>query len=107
MVYTHKMLPCSHCNCTFIFSEGEQEFFAQRNLLNLPKKCPNCRVLARIKRAGGEAQTATVECSDCGAVTIVPFKPKGHKPVYCSDCYRTASKCDVLVLFEEGLQPIS
>lgn len=75
----------------------------------LTKKCPNCRVLARIKRAGGEVQSSTVECDDCGAVTIVPFKPKGYKPVYCTVCYRkaNASKCDVLVLFEEGLQPIS
>lgn len=65
----------------------------------LTKKCPNCRVLARIKRAGGEVQSSTVECDDCGAVTIVPFKPKGYKPVYCTVCYRkaSASKCDVLV----------
>jgi CxxC-x17-CxxC domain-containing protein len=25
-------------------------------------------------------------CSDCGAETIVPFKPKEGRPVYCKEC---------------------
>ncbi len=27
-------------------------------------------------------------CAECGAKTEVPFLPRGHKPVYCSDCFQ-------------------
>ncbi len=27
-----------------------------------------------------------VICSDCGTQTIVPFKPKKDRPVYCKEC---------------------
>jgi CxxC-x17-CxxC domain-containing protein len=26
-------------------------------------------------------------CSECGQDTTVPFKPRGDRPVYCSDCF--------------------
>jgi CxxC-x17-CxxC domain-containing protein len=28
-------------------------------------------------------------CAQCGKDTQVPFQPRGDKPVYCSDCYRS------------------
>lgn len=28
-----------------------------------------------------------ITCSDCGAESQVPFKPKEGRPVYCRDCY--------------------
>ena len=30
-------------------------------------------------------------CSSCGKEATVPFQPRGDKPVYCSDCFRTQS----------------
>jgi CxxC-x17-CxxC domain-containing protein len=29
-------------------------------------------------------------CSRCAKETEVPFRPTNGKPVYCSDCFRTA-----------------
>jgi len=29
-----------------------------------------------------------VTCAKCGKQCKVPFKPRGDKPVYCSDCFR-------------------
>ncbi|MBI4565797.1 MAG: zinc-binding protein, partial [Planctomycetes bacterium] len=26
-------------------------------------------------------------CAQCGKQTQVPFKPRGDRPVYCSDCF--------------------
>jgi CxxC-x17-CxxC domain-containing protein len=26
-------------------------------------------------------------CAQCGKDTTVPFRPRGDKPVYCSDCF--------------------
>ena len=34
----------------------------------------------------------TVQCSDCGKDTEVPFKPDGERPVYCRDCYQKHKK---------------
>jgi CxxC-x17-CxxC domain-containing protein len=28
-------------------------------------------------------------CANCGTETQVPFQPRGTRPVYCRDCYRT------------------
>lgn len=30
-----------------------------------------------------------VVCAECGAQTTVPFKPRGDRPVYCRDCFRS------------------
>ena len=31
----------------------------------------------------------TATCASCGNEARVPFQPRGDKPVYCSDCFRT------------------
>ncbi|MGE3599516.1 MAG: CxxC-x17-CxxC domain-containing protein, partial [Dehalococcoidia bacterium] len=28
-------------------------------------------------------------CASCGKEARVPFQPRGDKPVYCSDCFRS------------------
>ena len=33
-----------------------------------------------------------VDCSQCGEVTEVPFKPDGERPVYCKKCYKPKNK---------------
>ena len=35
----------------------------------------------------GPREMHDATCSECGAQTQVPFKPKEGKPVYCKDCY--------------------
>ncbi len=83
-------LACRDCGNTFVFSAGEQEFFAQKELYNRPRRCPNCRILVRVMRSGENPEkTAEVMCAECGTPTRVPFQPKGYRPVYCSYCFRT------------------
>lgn len=80
-------LVCRDCAKEFLFTSGEQEFFALRGLTNLPKRCPNCRILSRLERSGKDPATSTeLNCSQCDALTRVPFKPTQDKPVYCSVC---------------------
>jgi CxxC-x17-CxxC domain-containing protein len=87
---TDKTLNCSECAAAFVFTEAEQEFYETRNLTNLPKRCPNCRVLSRLKRDGKDLTNVTdVNCAACGTLTKVPFKPQGYKPVYCASCLRS------------------
>ena len=85
--FSDRTLSCQDCSNEFVFTIGEQEFFATKGLKNEPKRCPNCRVSARMARAGGDgSQGTTVDCAECGAKTRVPFQPRGHKPVYCARC---------------------
>jgi len=82
------ILHCIGCGGEFIFSVAEQTFFAQRKLQNIPKRCHNCRVLEKAKRTTSIFNSLSQAfCEACGAVAIVPFKAKGHKPIYCADCF--------------------
>lgn len=31
-------------------------------------------------------------CSTCGKDCMIPFKPSGNKPVYCSDCFEKTNE---------------
>ena len=91
MAYQDKTLTCAECNEGFLFTAGEQEFYAQRGLANEPKRCPTCRQARRATRGGGggrgEREMHPAVCAQCGKETMVPFQPRGDRPVYCSDCF--------------------
>jgi CxxC-x17-CxxC domain-containing protein len=36
-----------------------------------------------------QRQMHTTTCSSCGRDAQVPFVPRGDKPVYCNDCFRS------------------
>src|SRR6185436_18727339 len=36
---------------------------------------------------GGPREMFSAICGECGKPTQVPFKPRGDRPVYCSDCF--------------------
>jgi CxxC-x17-CxxC domain-containing protein len=40
-------------------------------------------------RGGGERTLYPATCSSCGKEAMVPFVPRGDKPVYCSDCFQS------------------
>lgn len=42
--YKDMELVCRSCGQTFIFTAGEQEFYADKGFLNEPTRCPKCRV---------------------------------------------------------------
>ncbi len=94
-----KTLTCRDCGRQFVFTAGEQEFYAQKGFTNQPSRCPECR--ANRKASGGgysgggysaggerrERQMYPAVCASCGKDTMVPFQPSGDRPVYCSDCF--------------------
>lgn len=92
MNFTDKTLKCRECGNDFVFTVGEQEFYQQKGLLNLPGRCPSCRAARRNASSGSRSERApremhTVICAECGVETQVPFLPKNDRPVYCSTCY--------------------
>lgn len=85
IMYQDKSLVCRDCGAEFVFTAGEQEFFAEKGFLNDPVRCRDCRV--NKKQARREKVSYPTVCANCGVQTEVPFVPKNDKPVYCSDCF--------------------
>jgi CxxC-x17-CxxC domain-containing protein len=90
MEYRDKSLVCVECHQSFIWTAGEQLFYADKNFKNEPKRCKECKA-KRNSRLGHmpreRVETAAV-CSQCGKETTVPFKPTQGRPVYCKDCFQ-------------------
>ena len=79
-MYQDKTLVCRDCGQEFVFTAGEQEFFAEKGFLNDPVRCRECR--AAKKNAHREKVSYRTVCAKCGAETEVPFIPKNDKPVF-------------------------
>jgi len=92
-MYQDKVLVCKDCGREFVFTAGEQEFYAERGFQNEPARCKECRDARKASRRGAQSsrqprQMYDAVCAACGAPTKVPFEPKGDRPVYCSDCFQ-------------------
>ncbi len=87
-MYEDRSLTCRDCGEVFIFSGGEQAFFASKGLQNVPQRCPTCRAAARKARTvGAPREFHAAVCASCGGQALVPFAPRADKPVYCSACF--------------------
>jgi CxxC-x17-CxxC domain-containing protein len=114
MSFQDRDMTCRDCGQPFIWTAGEQDFYAQRGFTNEPSRCPDCRRARKSQQGGGgggyasgggggyggggsygggggydrpQRQMYPATCSECGKETQVPFQPRGDKPVYCSDCF--------------------
>jgi len=85
-MYEDKTLVCKECGNEFVFTAGEQEFYAERGFQNEPQRCKACRD-ARKNAARGPREFYTAVCAACGGEAKVPFEPKSDRPVYCSECF--------------------
>lgn len=91
MEYRDKTLTCVECGKPFIFTAGEQLFYAEKNFQNEPKRCKDCKANRAARAAeGGRRERVQVQavCASCGKETTVPFKPTQGRPVYCSSCFQ-------------------
>jgi CxxC-x17-CxxC domain-containing protein len=101
MSFVDKSLTCRDCNAEFVFTIGEQEFYAEKGFTNQPTRCPSCRRANKARRqsdggfgggfGGGQRQDRQMfeaTCSDCGGTAYVPFQPKSDRPVYCNNCFQ-------------------
>ena len=92
MEFQDKTLRCVDCGTEFIWTAGEQLFFADKNFKNEPKRCKTCKMKRANRPATGSMPRERVEtqttCSACGKVTTVPFKPTQGRPVFCRECFQ-------------------
>jgi CxxC-x17-CxxC domain-containing protein len=101
--YTDRNLTCAQCGNEFVFTADDQQYHGERGYQD-PKRCPTCRAERRSGQGGGgyarggggggggsdrpQRQMFSATCSRCGKEALVPFEPRGDRPVYCSDCYQ-------------------
>ncbi len=89
MAFQDRTLRCVECGAEFVWTAGEQMFYADRNFKHEPKRCRACK--ARRAQQGPPASRQRVEtrttCSACGKETTVPFRPTQGRPVYCRECF--------------------
>ncbi len=111
-------MTCIDCGQEFVFTSGEQAFYAQRGFTEAPKRCVSCRTARKAQRNAGSSagggsdrdvgsygggggygdaggygerrprQMFSAVCAECGTTAQVPFQPTGARPVYCSDCFQ-------------------
>lgn len=57
-MYQDKTLICKDCGAEFVFTAGEQQFYAEKGFENEPQRCKECR-MAR-KNGGAKAPERNV-----------------------------------------------
>ena len=80
-MFEDKTLVCKECGKEFVFTAGEQEFYAEKGFQNEPQRCKACRDKRK------NAEMFTTVCANCGKEAKVPFQPSNDRPVYCSECF--------------------
>ena len=55
MEFHDRVLKCSECGAEFVFTAGEQMFFADKGFKNEPKRCKGCKA-KRAEEAEGAAE---------------------------------------------------
>ena len=94
-MYQDETLKCRDCGNEFVFTAGEQEFYASRGFENKPSRCKECRAAKKNAQKGAREMFDAV-CVECGKECQVPFKPTEGKAVFCSECFaaKRADKAD-------------
>jgi len=103
--FTDKTLKCVECGADFTYTASEQELHKSLGYQNEPKRCTPCREAKRVRKGGpgggprgagggmrgggggAPREFFTAVCAECGKEAQLPFKPRGDRPVYCSDCF--------------------
>jgi CxxC-x17-CxxC domain-containing protein len=87
MNFSDRQLPCRDCGQLFVWTAGEQQFFDEKGLSNLPVRCTACRTARKARLGIQNRAQSEVICASCGSPTTVPFVPRHGKPVFCAKCF--------------------
>lgn len=98
--YTDRILNCIDCGEDFVFSAGEQQFFADKQFLNDPKRCKTCKAnrTSGVQGRSSQKRETLAVCFHCGRQTTVPFRPTQGRPVYCRECYQEQKKLSLTAM---------
>lgn len=80
-----KLLMCVDCGDKFLFTAGEQKFFIDKGLQNIPKRCKTCAAAYKAKLREKHPMW-WVKCKSCKKKAEVPFEPRSES-VLCEECF--------------------
>ena len=95
-MFEDKTLVCRDCGSEFVFTSGEQEFYAEKGFQNEPVRCKVCRDSKKAAR-NADREMHDAVCAECGAPTRIPFVPKNDRPIYCSECFKARRESPVMM----------
>ena len=55
-MYQDKTLVCKDCGAEFVFTAGEQEFYAEKGFQNEPSRCKACRQARKASRPANNGE---------------------------------------------------
>lgn len=87
MDFSDRSLTCRECEEAFVWTAGEQQFYQEKGLSNIPARCPACRATRKARLGIQDRAQTEVVCAECGEATTVPFVPRNGNPVYCAHCF--------------------
>lgn len=93
-MFEDKVLICKDCGKQFVWTAGEQEFYAEKGFANEPTRCKECRA-ARKQGAKPQRELYDAICANCGKPCRVPFRPTEGRPVYCAECFARMKAAEV------------
>jgi CxxC-x17-CxxC domain-containing protein len=94
MAFTDKSLQCVDCGAGFVWTAGEQAFYADKHFTHEPRRCRACKAKRAAARpaeppsAPRDRHEAEATCTACGRATTVPFRPSPGRPIYCRECFQ-------------------
>ena len=78
-MYEDKTLVCKECGKEFVFTAGEQEFYAERGFQNEPQRCKACRD-ARKNATRGPVSSSPLPALVAAARRRFPSSPSPTVP---------------------------
>lgn len=80
-----RTLMCKDCGNKFVWTAGEQKFFLDKGLENIPKRCKLCTDKFKTKLRE-KHPVFWIKCRLCGKKAEVPFEPKSED-ILCEECF--------------------
>ena len=88
--FEDQVLVCKECGDKFIWTAGEQQFFRDKGLQNIPKRCKPCgeKFKAQLRE---KHPMNWIHCRKCNKKAEVPFEPKSDD-ILCEECFKEEIK---------------
>jgi len=83
---TDQILTCLDCGNRFMWTAGEQQFFHDKGLQNIPKRCKGCTATYKAKILEKHPRF-WIKCKKCKQKSEVPFEPKNSDFILCEECF--------------------
>lgn len=84
-MFEDKTLTCRECGQEFVFTAGEQEFYAEKGFENEPGRCPECRAARKQNSRRGKGKCSLL------FVQLAGRKPRFHSVLPEKDLFIAAN----------------